>query len=119
MSAGVAGDGFHDGIFEGCISGRDMNIERRPYHKNCKCALHKEHGHCSHASRHNSISYPIRRTWSEGCLALMNLSSPITGAASPCHNSPSFVTAAAQGDMTRTQKHLVLYKEEDEEEEVD
>ncbi|XP_057770258.1 uncharacterized protein LOC130990075 [Salvia miltiorrhiza] len=115
MSAGAAGDGFHRGIFEGCISGRDMSIQRRPYHKNCKCALHKERGHCSHASRYNNVSYPIKRTWSEGCLLLMNVSSPTTGATSPCQSSPTFAAAAAQGDMTRTHTHLVLCKGEDEE----
>ncbi|KAG6418937.1 hypothetical protein SASPL_121144 [Salvia splendens] len=93
MSAGAAGEGFQRGF---CISRRDMSIERRPYHKNCKCALHKdnrgkEHLRCSYASPTNSISFPIRRTWSESCL---NASSP------------------TQGNFTRTRTHLDfgLYK---------
>ncbi|PIN20304.1 hypothetical protein CDL12_06984 [Handroanthus impetiginosus] len=114
MSAGAAGDGLLRGVFEGCISNGDMGIQRRPYHKNCKCALHKERGRCSHASRYDKVSYPIRRSWSEGCLALMN-PSPNSGVVSPCSSSPT--VAAAHGEITRTQTHLVLCKEEDEEDE--
>ncbi|KAL1531058.1 hypothetical protein AAHA92_33779 [Salvia divinorum] len=94
-----AGGGFHRGLLEGCISGRDMSIQRRPYHKNCKCALHKdkvkERG--GHSSPPNNVSYPIRRKWSHNCL---NVSS-----------SP---------DITTTRMHLLLYKHiDDDEEEVD
>ncbi|GFQ02539.1 hypothetical protein PHJA_002397900 [Phtheirospermum japonicum] len=108
MSTGAAGDGLLRGIFEGCISGGDMAIQRRPYHKNCKCALHKSRGHCTHSSRYNVISYPIRRTWSEGCLALP------TTATSP---SPSSSSPAAHGGIVRTQTHLVLCNEDQEDKE--
>ncbi|KAG6414178.1 hypothetical protein SASPL_126896 [Salvia splendens] len=108
MSAGAAGEGFQRGF---CISGRDMSIERRPYHKNCKCALHKdnkvrERHRCTHASPTNSVSFPIRRTWSESCL---NASSLTTFA------------SAVQGNFTRTRTHLdlVLYKDVDDDHEVD
>ncbi|KAI3443963.1 hypothetical protein Pfo_000628 [Paulownia fortunei] len=115
MSTGAAGDGLLRGMFEGCISGGDMGIQRRPYHKNCKCALHKARGQCAHSSRYNNVSYPIRRSWSEGCLALMNPLST-TGVTSPCPSSSSSPTLApGQGEIMRTQTHLVLCKEEDEE----
>ncbi|KAL7093374.1 hypothetical protein ACP275_11G037100 [Erythranthe tilingii] len=104
MATGAAGDGLIWGMFEGCISGGDMGIQRRPYHKNCTCALHNSGGHCSHTSRHKNISYPIRRSWSEGSLALIGNSSP-----SP---SSSPATAAA-GGLKRTPTQLVLCKEED------
>ncbi|KAK6156572.1 hypothetical protein DH2020_010820 [Rehmannia glutinosa] len=113
MATGAAGDGLLRGMFEGCISGGDMGIQRRPYHKNCKCALHKSRGHCAHSSRNSVVSYPIRRSWSEGCLALMNASSPTTAATTPPCSSP--VSPAGQRDITRTQTQLVLCKEEDEE----
>nr|GMD76989.1 uncharacterized protein LOC109177774 [Ipomoea batatas]GMD80163.1 uncharacterized protein LOC109177774 [Ipomoea batatas] len=82
MAAGAASsDGLLRAVFDGCIS-HDAGIKRRPYHRNCSCALHKLRGHCSHlAGNKNAVSYPIRRSWSEGCLALA------TGAgagASPC-----------------------------------
>ncbi|OIS97167.1 hypothetical protein A4A49_16087 [Nicotiana attenuata] len=31
-------------VFYGSLSMSDMDIERRPYHKNCSCALHKQKG---------------------------------------------------------------------------
>lgn len=105
MATGAGGDGLLRGLFEGCISGGDMGIQRRPYHKNCGCALHKSRGHCSHQSRYNNVSYPIRRSWSEGSLVLIGQSSP-----SP---SPSSSPAAA-AEMTRTPTLLVLCKAEDE-----
>ncbi|CAL9026414.1 unnamed protein product [Prunus brigantina] len=39
-SAGVAGMMFQC-VFEGSLSMQDSEIERRPYHKNCSCALHR------------------------------------------------------------------------------
>ncbi|KAL3642927.1 hypothetical protein CASFOL_013742 [Castilleja foliolosa] len=105
MSTGAAGDGLLRGLFEGCISAGDMGVQRRPYHKNCKCALHKSRGHCNHSSRHNVVSYPIRRTWSEGCLAL-----PMTA------TSPSS-SPIAHGVIVRNLTQLVLCHEEKDDEE--
>lgn len=46
-------------INNGCLSLFDMDIERRPYHKNCSCALHKSEGPISTVcSRHRSVSFP-------------------------------------------------------------
>ncbi|KAL8040749.1 hypothetical protein ABFS82_10G117300 [Erythranthe guttata] len=111
MSTGAAGDGLLRGMFEGCISGGDMGVQRRPYHKNCKCAMHKARGHCAHSSsRYANVSYPIRRSWSEGSLALMN-ASPAAGSTPPSPSSP----VVAAGEISRTQTQLVLFREEDEE----
>ncbi|CAL1414867.1 unnamed protein product [Linum trigynum] len=48
--------------FDGClasISIHDTVIEKRPYHKNCKCALHKQKGNCSHIwSTQRNVSFP-------------------------------------------------------------
>ncbi|PHT42413.1 hypothetical protein CQW23_16438 [Capsicum baccatum] len=81
MATGAAGaDGIFRGIFDGCISGHDTGIQRRPYHKNCTCELHKSKGNCSHSSRCANISYKIRRSWSESCLSSSaGSSSPATG----------------------------------------
>ncbi|KAL3532234.1 hypothetical protein ACH5RR_005755 [Cinchona calisaya] len=111
-TAGAAGDGIFRGVFDGCISGSDLGIQRRPYHRNCGCALHKSRGHCSHSSKYNNVAYPIRRSWSEGCLALMGSSANNNNnnnlSPSPC-NSPALGAVSAE---TR-KSHLVLCKEDD------
>ncbi|KAK6942234.1 hypothetical protein RJ641_027611 [Dillenia turbinata] len=103
--AARAGDqyGFLRGVYEGCISGNDMGIERRPYHKNCDCALHKSRKQCSHTMNGGpNISYPIRRSWSEGCLAL----------AASVHSSPSSSPAAI---LVKNSSQLSLCREQEEE----
>lgn len=71
MATAAAGDCIFRGAFEGCISGHDSEISRRPYHRNCSCALHKSKRKrlCNNVST-TKISYPIRRSWSEGSLVL-------------------------------------------------
>ncbi|KAJ9163010.1 hypothetical protein P3X46_022732 [Hevea brasiliensis] len=82
MATGAA-DGFFRYVYDGCLSGGDTGIERRPYHRNCRCALHNNSkDSCPHGmSKCKNVSYPVRRSWSEGCLAL--------AAAASCHSSPS------------------------------
>ncbi|GMI89184.1 hypothetical protein HRI_002587700 [Hibiscus trionum] len=67
-------------LYEGCISVRDTTIERRPYHRNCRCALHdKSRGNCPHAfAKSKNVSYPVRTrsAWGEGCLAMSAAFSP-------------------------------------------
>ncbi|KAK8545171.1 hypothetical protein V6N13_066468 [Hibiscus sabdariffa] len=84
MAAGAA-DGLFRSLYEGCISGSNTGIEHRPYHRNCRCALHdKSQGNCPHPfPKSKSLSYPIRRAWSEGNLAMAAVST------SSCHSSPS------------------------------
>ncbi|KVH88315.1 hypothetical protein Ccrd_024157 [Cynara cardunculus var. scolymus] len=57
-------------LYGGCISTDEMVVRRRPYHSNCNCALHKFSGggHCSSLGK---VSYPIRRSWSEGSMVAM------------------------------------------------
>lgn len=115
MATGAAGDGILRGFFEGCISGHDMGIQRRPYHRNCSCALHKSRGICGHSSKYNNVSYPIRRAWSEGCLSLM-----ASGNSSPNSSSPAAAAATAVGGATsdlrrsfRSSQHLAINEEEE------
>ncbi|KAK7329987.1 hypothetical protein VNO77_24171 [Canavalia gladiata] len=72
MASGAVPDGLFWSVYEGSISGYDNCIERRPYHRNCGCALHnKSFKNCTHKlPMCNSVSYPIRRAWSEGSLVL-------------------------------------------------
>nr|XP_004516906.1 uncharacterized protein LOC101499882 [Cicer arietinum] len=88
MATGAA-DGFLRPIYEGCISGYDHCVERRPYHRNCGCALHsKSRKLCTHKMpRCNNVSYPMRRAWSEGNLVLM----------ASVHSSPSTSPAPLSG----------------------
>ncbi|KAK9697934.1 hypothetical protein RND81_08G070800 [Saponaria officinalis] len=48
-------------VFDGSISGPHCEIDRRPYHRNCGCALHRSGGGCPHRKCKN-VSYPIRRS---------------------------------------------------------
>ncbi|KAF9610171.1 hypothetical protein IFM89_005270 [Coptis chinensis] len=54
-------------VYEGCIPAYDGVKERRPYHRNCKCALHKakdgKSNKCTH--QNNNISYPVKTSWKE------------------------------------------------------
>ncbi|KAL5730411.1 hypothetical protein ACHQM5_003234 [Ranunculus cassubicifolius] len=69
-----AGDAFTRGVFDGSISMRDLEMNQRPYHRNCSCALHKSkkdgNGCGKNGCKNKKISFPIRRAWSESCLVL-------------------------------------------------
>ncbi|EYU34915.1 hypothetical protein ABFS82_11G037800 [Erythranthe guttata] len=55
-------------VFDGSLSMGDMDIERRPYHRDCKCALHETKGTCSHSN--GNISFPKREFKSKCSLSL-------------------------------------------------
>ncbi|XVE98484.1 hypothetical protein REPUB_Repub03eG0110500 [Reevesia pubescens] len=58
-------------VFEGSIVMQDSLIERRPYHRNCDCALHKLKGNCSSVcSRRRNISFPKKQPWNDCSLSL-------------------------------------------------
>lgn len=118
MATGAAaGDGMFRNVFEGCISGCDTGIERRPYHRNCGCALHKSRGKCSHSNRSGmNVSYPIRRSWSDGCLALAAAAAAASRSASPSPSSTPAVAVANLGG--RRNSHLRLCREEDEDDDI-
>jgi len=66
-------------IFSGSISLNDMEIRRRPYHRNCKCALHRLKDICSDACpKQRSISFPKKQVRSDHPLSIATsrLSSP-------------------------------------------
>ncbi|OMO52295.1 hypothetical protein CCACVL1_29278 [Corchorus capsularis] len=70
MATGAA-EMIFQGIFEGSIVMQDSLIERRPYHRNCGCALHKLKGDCSSAcSRTGNLSFPKKQTWTDCSLSL-------------------------------------------------
>ncbi|XP_024010766.1 uncharacterized protein LOC112086192 [Eutrema salsugineum] len=108
----MAADGIFRCIFEGCISGLDSAIERRPYHKNCGCALHdgsrgggksqnKRRTSCRRHGSSESISFPIRRSWSEGNILAMNFpSSSSSSNLQSLSSSSSLTTLASLSDLT-------------------
>ena len=109
MATGAA-EALFWGVYEGCISGCDTGIERRPYHRNCKCALHKPKGGTttgfrSPAKGNHNLSYRLRRSWSEGSLAVA------VAASRRCSPSSSPVVAIEAG------RTLLGLCNEDEEEE--
>ncbi|KAK9947420.1 hypothetical protein M0R45_003046 [Rubus argutus] len=58
-------------VFEGSLSMQDTEIERRPYHKNCNCAMHKSKGGvCSNACQERNISFPKKQLWTGGSLCI-------------------------------------------------
>ncbi|KAJ1698502.1 hypothetical protein LUZ63_007014 [Rhynchospora breviuscula] len=64
MAAVVIGNLFGQ-VFEGCISGIDSEISKRPYHKYCSCAFHKKSSRQSGPSANTGckkcqIACPIR-----------------------------------------------------------
>ncbi|CAN6681348.1 unnamed protein product [Malus baccata var. baccata] len=123
-TAGAAADGLFRCVYEGCISGSDIGVERRPYHRNCGCALHNKsrNKQCTHGGpKSKKVSYPLRRAWSEGNLAL------VASAGSSVHSSPSSSPAQHNHAVGRAhhrrhshQQLDTLYDEdeEDEEEEI-
>ncbi|CAN0901096.1 hypothetical protein LINGRAHAP2_LOCUS21219 [Linum grandiflorum] len=92
----AAADGlFRNWAFDSSLSGIDYGIERRPYHRNCKCALHDKSRRgdgnsfgrsCGGNCRNNAVSYKIRRSFSEGSLAL---SASANGSGSGVGSSPA------------------------------
>lgn len=117
MASGAA-DGLFRCVYEGCISGCDTGIERRPYHRNCGCALHnKSRKASSHALParpcKKNVSYPMRRSWSEGSLALQAAAAANSNHSSPS-SSPAVVGAAGRpphlGFCDEEEEYVSLFK---------
>ncbi|KAK9947413.1 hypothetical protein M0R45_003039 [Rubus argutus] len=75
----VSGMMFQCG-FEGSLSMQDTEIERRPYHKNCNCAMHKSKGGaCSNACpQQRNVSFPKKQSWKDGSLCMPASSSRVS-----------------------------------------
>ncbi|KAK6151662.1 hypothetical protein DH2020_014297 [Rehmannia glutinosa] len=85
MATGAANMMFRC-VFNGSLSMCDMDIERRPYHRNCKCALHKTKGKCSHAgSIQRNLSFQ-KREFRDKCLFSIS-DSTLSSQSSNVHSS--------------------------------
>ncbi|KAH7688378.1 hypothetical protein IHE45_03G029400 [Dioscorea alata] len=60
-----AAQGLLQCVLDGCLSGFDDEIRRRPYHRNCSCALHRseDKAHAHHCFASSKISFPLRGSW--------------------------------------------------------
>ncbi|KAL8497762.1 hypothetical protein ACS0TY_021194 [Phlomoides rotata] len=75
MSTGAA-DLMFRCVFDASLSLHDMDIERRPYHRNCECALHKTKGKCTHsASQQRNVAFTRKEIRSKCCYSLSSSSS--------------------------------------------
>ncbi|TXG60808.1 hypothetical protein EZV62_012171 [Acer yangbiense] len=67
-------------VFDGCLLLPDMEVERRPYHRNCGCALHNLKGRDSsygYCSKQNKVIFHKKTSWSSaGCSSLLSMASP-------------------------------------------
>lgn len=72
-------------MLDGCLSVSDEDIERRPYHRNCNCPLHKSKGKGDKVLKRSksNMSFPIKRSWSQGSLALAASRSVSSPSSSP------------------------------------
>ncbi|KAG6676716.1 hypothetical protein I3843_15G156900 [Carya illinoinensis] len=58
-------------VFDGCLSMQDKEIERRPYHRNCSCAMHNLKGASSSDCFHQrKISFPNKHSRTENSLSI-------------------------------------------------
>ncbi|KAL9223932.1 hypothetical protein vseg_000016 [Gypsophila vaccaria] len=89
-------------LFDGSISGHLCEIDRRPYHRNCGCALHQAAPGCPHR-RCENVSYPITRSWSEGTLGLA------MSAANTLSPSSSLAPAPASASASAWENSLMPY----------
>ncbi|RWW56045.1 hypothetical protein BHE74_00037265 [Ensete ventricosum] len=69
MAAGA--EGWIKCVLDGCISAFDSEIRRRPYHRNCSCALHRSRCSSRHDPCHaKKISYPISSSPKRLCITI-------------------------------------------------
>ncbi|XP_031263959.1 uncharacterized protein LOC116122196 [Pistacia vera] len=80
------------------LSFNDFDIERRPYHKNCSCALHNLKGVCPNAcSKQNNISFSKKKSWPDCSLSTTVSSSNFSCQAS-CSTDSSLLSFRIKED---------------------
>ncbi|KAJ6914385.1 hypothetical protein NC651_016605 [Populus alba x Populus x berolinensis] len=80
-------------IFSGSMSLNDMEIRRRPYHRNCKCALHRSKaGSSTSFPQPRNILFPEKQTWRDCSLSLVTYQPRVKQIpAGPCYTNDSLV----------------------------
>ncbi|XVF34484.1 hypothetical protein REPUB_Repub18cG0062700 [Reevesia pubescens] len=69
MATGAAAEMMLRCVLEGSLVIQEIEVERRPYHRNCSCALHNLQGVCSSSCSRtrNNISFSKKKTWNIDC----------------------------------------------------
>ncbi|GMJ07249.1 hypothetical protein HRI_004394100 [Hibiscus trionum] len=59
-------------VLQGSLAMHEIEVERRPYHRNCSCALHNLKGvvRSSGCSRARNVSFSKKKTWGNDCFLL-------------------------------------------------
>ncbi|KAL9362783.1 hypothetical protein Peur_045568 [Populus x canadensis] len=80
-------------LFDGCISMDSMEIERRPYRRNCNCALHKSKaGSSTSFPQPRNILFPKKQSWRDCSLSLVTYQPRVKQIlAGPCYTNGSLV----------------------------
>ncbi|KAL5985495.1 hypothetical protein ACLOJK_027479, partial [Asimina triloba] len=96
--AAAAPGGLIRGVFEGCIRNLDTEIERRPYHRKCGCALHapppgSRGGRCK-----TNISYPLWPSRSRSSSSLQLVAAPARARPRPKSRYPSSSSSVNLGE---------------------
>uniref|UniRef100_A0A7N0RH65 Uncharacterized protein n=1 Tax=Kalanchoe fedtschenkoi TaxID=63787 RepID=A0A7N0RH65_KALFE len=70
--AAIAAQFLLRSVSNGCLTMHDTEIERRPYHRNCSCAMHKSTDmSCGGCSRKNTLLLPKNQQWKGGALSFV------------------------------------------------
>ncbi|CAN1336663.1 hypothetical protein LINPERPRIM_LOCUS37250 [Linum perenne] len=86
--ANAIGNMMFQCVFDGSISFQDNEIERRPYHRDCECALHEPNRSCSKIwCIQKSLSFPKK---TRGSLAMTTVASTFNSTI-PCRSSSTLL----------------------------
>ncbi|KAK8595723.1 hypothetical protein V6N13_000416 [Hibiscus sabdariffa] len=68
MAAGTTAETVLRCVLAGSLVMQEFEVERRPYHQNCSCALHNLKGICSSGcSRARNLYFSKKKTWRNDC----------------------------------------------------
>ncbi|KAK8597901.1 hypothetical protein V6N13_095295 [Hibiscus sabdariffa] len=77
MAAGATAETVLRRVLAGSLVMQEFEVERRPYHQNCSCALHNLKGICSSGcSRAMNLSFSNKKTWRNDCFLSWRIRNP-------------------------------------------
>ncbi|KAK1403475.1 Cyclophilin-like peptidyl-prolyl cis-trans isomerase family protein [Heracleum sosnowskyi] len=62
-------------IYDSSLSMSDTDIERRPYHRNCSCALHMPKAAPAACFQHGYVAFPKKQSWSNCSVSITSVRS--------------------------------------------
>ena len=64
-------------VLDGSIAVNDMEIKRRPYHRNCSCGLHKSKvAESTACSQPRNVSFRMKQPWNDCSLSVASVKFP-------------------------------------------